>query len=67
MRQCGVEKVVMRKASGTYTLKAWEKISVTEEELLCFSDLLAQLVVRFSTHVDKRIPTRMYLVKPDSH
>jgi hypothetical protein len=66
LRQCGVAKVVMRKASGTYELKAWEKIAFTEEELLHFGDLLDQLAVGFNSYVDKRIPTREYVVKPDA-
>jgi hypothetical protein len=66
LRQCGVAKVVMRKAGGTYEFKAWEKIAFTEEELLHFGDLLDQLAVGFSSYVDVRIPTREYIVGRDA-
>lgn len=66
LRQCGVAKVVMRKAGGTYELKACEKIAFTEEELLHFGDVLDQVAVGFSSYVDTRIPTREYIVEPDA-
>ena len=66
LRQCGVAKVVLRKAGGTYELKDWQKIVFTEEELLHFSDLLDQLAVTFNSYVDKRLPTRHYMIEPKS-
>ncbi|HEY7157929.1 MAG TPA: hypothetical protein VH575_28485 [Gemmataceae bacterium] len=66
LRQCGVAKVVMREAGGSYELKAWDKIIFTEEELLHFGELLGQLAVEFSSYVDKRIPTREYVVEPNA-
>jgi len=65
LRQCGVAKVAMRKAGGTYELKACEKIAFAEEELLHVADLLDQLAVEFSSYVDTRIPTREYIVERD--
>jgi hypothetical protein len=50
----------MRKAGGTYEIKAWEKIAFTEEELLHLADLLEELASEFSNYVDIRIPTRHY-------
>ena len=66
LRQCGVAKVTMRKVGGTYELKTWEKIVFMEEEVLHFSDLLEQLAVEFSEHVDNRIPTRAYVVESNA-
>lgn len=66
LRQCGVAKVTMRKTGGTYELKVWEKIVFTEEEVLHFGGLLYQLAVEFTSYVDKRIPTREYVVEPDA-
>lgn len=66
LRQCGVAKVVMRNSRGTYELKTWAKITFTEEELLHLCDLLENLATEFSDYVDKRIPTREYMVERDS-
>lgn len=60
LRQCGVATFVMRKAGGTYEIKAWKKIAFTQEELLHLADLLEELASEFSNYVDIRIPTRHY-------
>jgi hypothetical protein len=66
LRQCGVAKVVIRNAGGTYELKAWAKITFTEEEVLHLGDLLENLATEFSDYVDTRILTREYIVERDN-
>ena len=63
LRQCGVQKVVMRRAGGTYELQAHARITFTEEELLHLGELLEKVATDFSDYVDKRIPTREYIVE----
>jgi hypothetical protein len=59
----GRGKISILAGNGMQTIDVWKPISMTEEELVAFSDLLLKFANDFHKHVAKRIPTRHFLTK----
>ncbi|MEQ1906328.1 MAG: hypothetical protein ABL888_19245 [Pirellulaceae bacterium] len=63
LRQSGLERLTMQHDTSTFHLNAWDRIVFTQTEVTSFASTLYSFATELSNFIDKRIPTRHYLVK----
>ncbi|MHA1410677.1 MAG: hypothetical protein ACTSQY_10300 [Candidatus Odinarchaeia archaeon] len=60
LKQLGRDKIQIKKAGGIYYIKAWQPITITEEEIYSLCTLLKNFTKDFHDYVKQRIPTVYY-------
>ena len=67
LRRLGSQEIQIRTSDPAtpLTVVAWQRISLTVEELTAFCDVLTALGEDFKAHVDRHIPSRAYVKHPE--
>lgn len=62
LKQCGVESFTIRDKDTSHEIVKWKMIFFTVKELQNFCSHLTSFAEDFNTYIDKRIPTRHFMV-----
>jgi hypothetical protein len=62
LTQCGVESFSLLSGDGVHEIQKWKMVKFSPEELQKFCGILVSFAEDFNTYIDRRIPTRHYIV-----